>query len=462
MQAFKGQFVSALLVVLCSLSAQQVRAEVVATSDDTRIIYLSPLRNGLSALTLVWPIDRPTKDRVTALMAGLSSVVSGGTSSRSSYEISTFLKSKGIKQNISTSGRNLLLTVSAPNEVFPETLIHLENLLLEPEYSKGWYARALQELNLKKSSKTRRPSDVLNEIASFLEYEPDDLATAGSDQVFRFGRPSQAILRSGDKEVERRVGRLLKKLPKAKEKWELPFAKWAEALTGVDEQSFALPAGTIHFADPNSTEMLILLVKAEEFEDEGKQLGANLLVDYIGANQGSEMFRVIRQEMRAAYDPRSDFIVMSKNKAIISLSATVEANKWPEVYDQIEVIYENSRAGKIERTGLEIQYDLLNRKYGDRFFFTDPVWSVLRYLDEHTTGVNGTITIPLFEAFDTVNFAEIIATSDTHLPPLEDFLLILIGGGPAPTEALKSKGYCSLSKNAPLSFCLDALSNVQN
>lgn len=461
MQKFKDQFVSALLVVLCSLSAQQVRAEVIATTDDTRLVYLLPLRNGLSALTFVWPIDHPTKDRVIALKAGLSSVVSGGTSSRSSYEIGTFLRSKGIKQSISTSGRNLLLTVSAPNEVFPETLIHLENILLEPEYSKGWYARELQELNLKKSSKTRRPSDVLNEIANFLEYEPDNAAIVGIDQVFRFGQPSQAILRSGDKEVERRVGRLLEKLPKAKAEWSLPFAKWVDELTGVDEQSFALPAGTIHFVDPKSTEMLILFVKAEEFEDEGKQLGANLLVDYIGANQGSEMFRVIRQEMRAAYDPGSDFMIMNKNKAILSLSATVEAIKWPEVYDQIETIYENARTGKIERAGLDIQYDLLNRKYNSKFFI-DPVWGVLHFLQEYPAGVKGAFNIPLFEAFGTVDLAEIIANSDTHLPPLEDFLLVLIGGGIAPTAALKSKGYCSLPKNTPLSFCLDALSNVQD
>lgn len=461
MQAFKGQFVSALMVVLCLLSAPQVRAEIVATTGDTKVVYLLPLRNGLSAITFVWPIDRLTKDRVTALKAGLASVVSGGTSSRSSYKISTFLRLKGIRQNVSTSGRNLLLTVSAPNEVFPETLVHLENLLLEPEYSRGWYARELQRISLKNSSKTRRPSDVLNEAAHFLEYEPDDAATAGSDGEFRFGRPSQAILRSGDKEVERRVMRLINKLPNAKVEWELPFVKWAEALTGADEQSFALPAGTIHFADPSSTEMLILFVKAEEFEDEGGQISANLLMDYIGANQGSEMFRVIRQEMRAAYSPRSDFMVMSKNKAILSLSATVEASKWPEVYDQIEAIYENTRAGKIERTGLDIQFGLLDRKIGGKFF-TDPVWGVLKLLHEYPAGAIGGIEFPLFKAFKTVDLAEVITNSDAHLPPLEDYLLVLIGGGTAPTAALKSKGYCSLPKNTPLSFCLDALSNAEN
>lgn len=443
------------------LSAQQVRAEVVASTGNTQVVYLVPLRNGLSAITLVWPIERPTKDRVKALKAGLASVVSGGTSSRSAYEISEFLRLKGIKQNVSTNGKNLLLTVTAPNEVFPETLIHLENLLLEPEYSRGWYARRLQQLGLKNSSETRRPSDVLNEIAHFLEYEADDATTVKSDGVFRFGRPSQVILRSGDEEVERRAVRLVNKLPSATAKWENPFAKFVKALTGAYGHPYVLPAGIIHFADPSSTEMLVLFVKAEDFQDERDQLSANLLMDYIGANQGSEMFRVIRQEMRAAYDPASTFRVMGKNKAVLSLSATVEARKWPEVYDQIAAIYENVRIGKIESAGLGIHHRLLDRKYTNQFF-TNPVWGALNFLHEYPAGAKGEIKIPLFKAFNTVDLAEIIANSDSFLPPLEDFLLVLIGGGTAPAAALKSKGYCSLPKNTPLGFCLDALSNAQN
>ncbi len=458
MQTLKGKFVSALLVVLCLLSAQQVRAELVATSGDTKIATLSPLQNGLSALTIVWPIDHSTKEFVDALLAGLVSVVTGGTSSRSSYEIREFLRSKGITQSINVIGRNLLLTISAPDEVFPETLIHLENLLLEPEYSKGWYARELQKFNLENSIRTRRPSDVLSEVVSFLEYEPDDAAAVGSNGEFRFGRPSQVILRSEDQEVERRTRRLVTKLPQAE--WELPFAKWAEALIGVDERSFALPAGTIHFMDPNSTEMLILFVKAEEFEDEGDQIGTNLLMDYIGANQGSEMFRIIRQEMRAAYDPRTDFIAVNKNEAIISLSATVEASKWPEVYDRIRDIYESARSGRIEQEGLDIQYDILGRRYYYDFF-NDPVWGVQHYLHEYPTGADDTISFSLFDAFATVSLAEIVANSETNLPPLEDFLLVLIGGGIAPTEPLMSKGYCALPSDTPLSYCLEALSNDQ-
>jgi peptidase M16-like protein len=459
MQAFKRQFVSALLVVLCLLSAQQVRAELVTTTGDTKFASLIPLRNGISAITLVWPIDPLTKDRANALIAGLSSVVSGGTSSRSAYEIDAFLNIKGIEQNVSTNGRNLLLTVSAPDEVFPETLTHLENLLLEPEYSRGWYARELQKIRLKNSSNTGRPSDVLNEVAYTLMYEPNDETVDGSDGEFRFGRPSQAILRSGDQKNKSLAIRLVNELPKAK--WEFRIAKWATALTGVEERSFDLPVGTIHFADLDSTEMLILFVKAEEFKDEGDQVGANLLMDYIGDNSGSEMFRIIRQEMRAAYDPRSDFVVMNKNRSIISLRATVEAEKWPEVHGTMREIYENTRAGKIDRAGLEIQQDRLKRSYSS-LLFSNPVWGAQHYLNEYPAGADGTISLPIFEALETVSLDKVVANSEAHLPPLEDFLLILIGGGIAPTEALKSNGYCALPKNTPLNYCLDVLSNTLN
>ncbi|WP_245227243.1 hypothetical protein [Parasedimentitalea maritima] len=258
MRAFRYLFASALLLFLCLLPAQQARAdqaraELVASTGKTDFAYLTPLRNGLSAITLVWSIDRPTQDRITTLTASLSSIVSGGTSSRSPYEISTFLRLKGVRQNISSNGSNLLLTISAPEDVFPETLVHLENLLLKPEYSKGWYARELQEISPENSSKTRRPSDVLDEVSYLLAFEPDDAATVESYGQFRFGRPSQAILRSGDPKVERRATQLINKLPKAKVEWEWPFASWANALTGIEKHPFALPTGTIHFADPNST-----------------------------------------------------------------------------------------------------------------------------------------------------------------------------------------------------------------
>ncbi|WP_208998028.1 hypothetical protein [Pseudovibrio sp. FO-BEG1] len=459
MQIFKRSLITSILVVLCLISAQRVHAELIASNDRANFSYLSPLRNGLSAITLVWPIDPPTQSRATALLAGLSSVMIGGTTSRSAYEVDTFRRTKGFQHKLSIDGRDLLLTISAPPQVFPEALEYLEELLLKSEYSKGWYEREFEKFSLRNSSKTGRPSDVINEIFHFLSFGSDDVANDGSEGDIRFGQPSQVILRGGDEDVQRRVAQLLMKLPT--KKWGFRLTDWASALTGAEEQSSALPSGTIHFADPDSTEMLILLVKAEEFEDEGAQIGANLLVDYIGDNSGSEMFRIIRQEMRAAYEPRSNFIVLGKNKAIISLSATVEAKKWPEIYGTMKAIYENTRAGKVDLSGLKVQHDRLNNTYVSQFF-TSPVWGVKHYLHEYPDGAEGTINLPLFMVLENAPLNKIIASSEEYLPPLDDFLLILIGGGDAPSEKLKSKGYCALPKNTSLSFCLDALSQVSN
>ncbi|WP_305984904.1 hypothetical protein [Roseibium sp. MMSF_3544] len=459
MQSVNRKLFSFVLVFACLISVQQVRAELVASATGTKFVSLTPLRNGISAITLVWPIDPPTHDRVTEMKAGLTSVMSGGTKSRSPYEIDAQLRLKGIEQNATMNGQNILLTIASPNEAFPEALEHLEEVLLQAAYARGWYQRELQQNSLKLASKTGRPSDVLNEIAHFLMFKSGAQTKAGSDGEFRFGRPSQVILRSGDEKLERSVFELLKKLPE--ERWNIRLAKWATAITDTDERPFALPTGAIHFEDPDSSEMLILFVKAEEYKDEAGQIGANLLTDYIGGNSGSEMFRIIRQELRAAYAPQSTFSVMDKNRAIASFSATVAADNWPEIHGKITEIYKATRAGKIDLEGLKIQHDQMKRRFADQFF-SNPISGARHYLNEYPDGAKGAINLPIFEALETASPEKIISDSEEYLPPLEEYLLILIGGGTAPSEAQNSNGYCALPKNTPLSFCLDELSNVSN
>ncbi|WP_310619447.1 insulinase family protein [Flexibacterium corallicola] len=459
MHVFKHTLTSSLLALLYLISAHQVRAELIAANDIAKFSYLSPLHNGLSAITLVWQVNPPTQNRAKVLMAGLSSVMSGGTMSHSSSEGSTYRRTKGIEYNISTNGQNLLLTVSAPDEVFPETLDYLESLLIEANYSQSWYERELQKIRLINSSKTGRSSDVIDEVFHYLNFEPDNVVVDESDSDIRFGQPYQVILRSGNKDVEHHVEQLLMKLPQTRRQFS--FTEWAAALTGSAERPFALPTGTIHFADPETSEMLILFIKAEEFEDADDQIGANLLLDYIGGNSGSEMFRIIRQKLRAAYDPRTDFIVVDKNKSILSLSATVEAERWPEIYGVMKEIYADTRTGKVELAGLKIQKDRFNTNYYN-LFFNSPVWGVKHYLNEYPKGAEGAITLPLLNAQETAPINQIVANSEEHLPPLDNYLLILIGGGLVPEETLRSKGYCALPKNTPLSFCLDKLSNVSS
>ncbi|WP_294228565.1 hypothetical protein [uncultured Shimia sp.] len=461
MRSLIRQVTAGFLLALSLVSTPQARAELIAANDDTRSFYLLPLRNGLSALTLVWPMQQVTEERAHAMSAGLLSVITGGTSSRSPHEIHEYLELKGIEQVVTSTRRHLLLTVSAPNEVFPETLVHLENLLLESTYSNDWYQRDLQAVRIEHSTLTRDPGSVLGEIDGFLNYNPSDASSPPSDQTFRFGRPSHAILRSGDEEVEQRVAKLLAKLPRHKVNVRVTMPKWLEIMLGRNRFPFELPTGTIHFQDPSSSEMLILLAKAQMFEDEPQMVGANLLVDYIGANQDSEMFRLLRQEMRASYDPRSHFVTFDKNKAVILFSTTVEADTWPEIYTTLQSIYQTVRTGNVAQARLEMQRKIKLRRFSDNFFHT-PDWGADQLLYEYPNGSDGDIFLPIVDAMETASAPDIIASAETFLPPLENYLLILIGGGDAPSPALKSNGYCALPANTPLKHCLEKLSNMGN
>lgn len=458
MQAFKTNLIAAFALALGLTLTPPANAELIAISDDTKLVSLSSLRNGRSAITLVWPTGRLPHGAASQLMAGLASVMSGETTTRTPYQIGSFQLSKAIRHNINIVGQNLLLTVSAPEEFFPETLVHLENLLLDTTYSDSWYERELESISPAYSSKSKRPAVVLSEITNFLKYDPVETAAPAREGAFRFGRPSQIILRSEDKEAQRRMHRLLQKLPKAD--WEFPFAKWAETLSGDEKRPFALPNGVIHFTDPDSTEMLIMFVKAQEFETEDEQIGANLLMDYVGSSQGSEMFRIIRQEMRAAYNPHSEFVLVDKRKTIISLSAAVEATNWPEVHEKISEIYKQTRAGNVEKDGLALQHNTLKRRYYYDFA-TNPNWGAMQYVFEYPEGIVGDIKLPLFDALETASLDNATKNAQSLLPPLEDFLLILMGAGAVPEEIKDSGHYCALPKNTPLEFCLNSLSQVQ-
>lgn len=413
------------------------------------------MRNGLTSLTLAWKIENPTEARVAALKAGLLSVAAGGTSSRTAFEIEQFLGEKGIFQTVAQTDQFILLTISAPSEVFPETVVHLENLLLEPTYSSDWYDRARERERRFPSSQRRRPAEVLAEVATLMTFPTQEVGRQPETEGrLLFGRPHHAIVRTEDEEIERRIGRLLSKLPTAA--WELPFAQWAKLLTERKEIE-ALPKGVIHLADPDASEMMILFVHYGELATPKAHIGAQALMDYIGANQGSEMFRIIRQEMRAAYDPRSNFVVPAQNHGLLSFSATVKDSNWQQVFARMQEIYTSTRAGAINIAGLETQVQQLQRQYFNKFFF-EPGWAAKEYLKEYPEGSSGQISIELFSAVDAAEAGEIARNAPSYLPPLDEFLIILMGGGAAPVGSIVSNGYCKLPKNSFLSLCISELS----
>ncbi|MBY5931491.1 hypothetical protein KUV51_00660 [Tateyamaria omphalii] len=447
----------ALLTFLAAPTVGKTQSEhetLIATNQETRSASLVAMRNGLTSVTFVWPMGDQTPQNVDAIQAGMFSVLTGGTESRTPSQIATFMRQKGVSKRVSTLEDNLLLTVSAPDDVFPEVLVHLENLLLKATYSDDWYARELRKLRRPIASTTRQSSDVLSRVERFLNYANTDEEAQSIDPRFRFGKPSQVVLRSNDAEVTVRTRRLLAKLPPDASRSRL--GDWLQRLVNRNSTAFTLPRGIIHFADPTSSETLLFLVSAQEFQSEAQQLGANLLLDYIGSNQGSEMFRIIRQELRASYDPESRFVVLGDKRALLVLSATVEAAEWPEIHGRMRGIYRDVRHGKVDQKGLEIQYAQLKQSYEDKLFF-DAVWTAEQYLRAHPEGATGDIEIPIFNAFGQVNFDEIIDNANDYLPPFEDFLLVVVGGGVAPPADLTRHELCSLEKFEPIDHCLKSL-----
>jgi len=250
-----------------------------------------------------------------------------------------------------------------------------------------------------------------------------------------FGWPHVAMLRSDDEEIGKHTGGLIFEL----------LANEEDAAP-VEERDVVLPKGVIHVADPSASETLILFVNDTAFRDEADQVGARLLMEYVGANSGSEMFRILRQEMRATYAPRSKFTSISKNRALLSMSATVEAS--------------HVRGGEINAESLAVQFSRMRRSL-ENGLASNPMALVEYVLHEYPDGQDGGIVLPVLSAYGSADPTQIAANAQTHLPPLEDYLLILVGGGEAPTGRWAENGYCALAPDTPLSTCLDTLISEQ-
>lgn len=454
MHWIKRCFATALIALALPMMPSTGAAEQLVASSSSRMVYLNPLRNGLSAVTLVYPMQSTSLDQVFAMTAGLKSVLSGGTAQLTPFEALTFLQVNGIRFDVTSEQSNMLLTMTAPAENFSKALRHLDALLSNPRFPQGWYRRELARIQPVLVRKNKRPDSVIAALARALHYPVLEGAQDSATQSFRFGKPQQAIVRSGNEEDKKQLEAFLRALPERKRSLFSLFANLGS------NRPFTLPRGMIHIEDAGSSEMLILLVKARQFEDEEEQIAANLLMNYMGAHQGSEMFRIIRQELRAAYSPKSHFNAMGKNRALMGLSATVAAQEWPEIYERMRKIYTDTQAGEISASGLETVHKRLIRGF-EQFFATNAVWGAQQYLREYPRGATGTITLPLFQALGRADPAAVRQSANAALPPLEDYLVILLGSGPAPSAALKAQGYCALPRTQALRYCLDKLAAAQ-
>ncbi|MEP5153527.1 insulinase family protein [Planktotalea sp.] len=466
MRALKKTCIAALLCYNALFTAQSASADLVAVSGEQTFITLKPMANGLSSVTLAWPLARLSAQKLLALRSGLVAVMGAGTEDLSPYEAKSHRSLNGLNFEVTSDGANLMLTATSPTTTFPALIAHLEDVLSTKDFPIERYKRELIRLQPQIVTKNRRPKDVMAVLAHNIALPSEELDEPLENFEFSFGRPKQVIMRSPDTAHKPLVETFLKDLPlrssgAVAQLWrKLSLVEVATKLNQLEDPDFTLPKGVIHLNDPSSTEMMIVLVQAQTFEDEVAQVSANLLMNYIGAHQGSEMFRIIRQELRAAYNPSSFFETAGKNKALMALSATVAAEEWPELLEQIKEIYENVRMGDISKAGLETVKDRLARRYSHSFA-TNPVWTAHNLLREYPIKVEGEIRLPVFSAVVEFDVASIIDSPDEHLPLIEDYLVILVGGGAEPSEELRKNGYCALTPSQPLSHCLDVLKGAK-
>jgi hypothetical protein len=169
------------------------------------------------------------------------------------------------------------------------------------------------------------------------------------------------------------------------------------------------------------------------------------------------MFRIVRQERRASYDPRSHFAQIGERLAITGLSATVPATDWPEIHGVIAQIYDDVRAGENDQQGLEDSHNsMLNSMIYD--LRRTPDWLVQRFLElSPIEPPKGRIQLDLINAAFDVNPVALNALAKDILPNRNDMLNVIIGGAISPSAELRKNGFCELQIGEPLTKCLDEL-----
>ncbi len=420
------------------------QTELVASKISPKYASLRPLTNGLSAISLMWPLNSLAENRIEATHAGLATIVRGPTSEMSEFEADTYREINGIDLGITLLPNHIMLTLSAPSDGFAEAIGHMSDLMTSPNFSRQWYARQIVQQRPLLATKTRRPDNVTGVLSDFILFPEEDDGTDIANLSFQFGMPSQIVVRhEGD--VQGDVTAFLRKLPRQNSDMDQPKAKITD-----------LPKGVIFAPDASSRETLMFLVKSETFDGAEDFVGANMLMDYMGAYQGSEMFRVIRQELRAAYNPTADFEQLGKNRALMSLSATVQSSEWPMILEEMKAIYNRVRDSDATDQGMRnVKRRALNGL--DYHFSTNARWGASKYMDEYTDAASGQIRFPVFTAVVNADVEKIRDNAKDHLPPLDDYLLILIGGSNPPPEAMKADGYCEQPLSKPLRHCLTQL-----
>ena len=159
---------SLLFVVLAFTTPALAQDELVASKSSPQFANLRPMTNGLSSISLLWPLNAFSANRVEATHAGLATIMNGPTAELTAFEAETLREIKSIGFGLTALPSHIMLTMTAPEENFLDGISLMNDLLNNPDFSQDWYARQTVQQRPLLATKTRRPENVMGVLTDFV------------------------------------------------------------------------------------------------------------------------------------------------------------------------------------------------------------------------------------------------------------------------------------------------------
>ena len=434
-------------------STTSVFADTKINDDVSYVTEFATLNNNVASVSLVWALNSQTKEQNRILQAFLAAKINGPIGNKSVGEVIDFRIINDINFSIDATPKHLILSMQSPKESFHTAVKHTNEILKNFEINDIWLKRKKHSFRNISSTQLRTPEILENELVDYVLYTGNDKILTKkniSSEILR--RPNQIILNARDFDFGNISNLLLEDLP----------AYDAILNNEINKPTYKLPNGVIHLEDKKSTETLIFIGTVQNFESLIHQAESNTLYKYMGYGAGSEMFRIIRQEKRASYDPRSHFSQIGEKLAFLGLSATVGSDRWDEIYSLMFDIHNNTRMGLNTSKGLKNSHNtVINELISN--LRRKPNWLVKRYLELHPEQPpKASINLELIDASFDVSVSELNNKAINILSDPSRLISIIIGGKINSRIKKDSTSYCQLPKKKPLEFCLKKLSKVQD
>jgi len=433
--------------------AHSVLANTLVNDDISYVTEFATLDDDIASASLVWALNSKSKEQNRKFQAFLAAKINGPIGRKTVREIIDFRIINDINFSIDATPNHLILTVQSPKESFALAASHTNEILKNTAINEIWLKRKNYSFRNISSTKLRTPELLENELISYVLFTgSDEIISKDSINLEISRRPNQIILNARNFEFNDITNILLKDLP-----------TYNAILNDEANKPFhQLPNGVIHLEDEEATETLIFIGAVQSFNSLIHQAETNTLYKYMGYGAGSEMFRIIRQEKRASYDPRSHFNQISEKLAFTGLSATVASETWDEIHNLMYDIYNNTRMGLNTPQGLKNSHNIVINELITNLR-KKPNWLVKRYLELHPDQPPETlINLELIDASFGVSPDLLNNKAVKTLSHPSNLISIIIGGKINNKIKKDDASYCQLPKGKSLAFCLEKLSKAQD